>query len=98
MWEAFIGSSVGGICSFGPQLITRCADEQCFLNTDNENYELVIKSAVLEDGGRYRCKVQSGEITTKDAEVIIFGKVHFKTLKLMSHRNDICIPLLPYIP
>ena len=93
MWEMFTGSKIGSTLSFGPTLAVRCADEHCSLNTDNENYELVIKSVVLGDGGRYRCKVQSGTIgqLNKDAEVITFGKVHFKTLKLMYHRNDICV-------
>ena len=76
--------------SIGQTLINRCADEQCFLNTDNENYDLVIKSVVLGDGGKYCCKEQFNTEQHGFVEVIVFGKVHFNTLKLMSHRNYIC--------
>ena len=84
-WEKYIEApSKSYTLSFGTTLGGRCGDDQCVLNTDDGNYELVVKSAVLGDGGRYRCKQQFKSTQHRDAEVIVFGKVHFKTLKLLS--------------
>ena len=65
--------------TFGPELGGRCENNQCFLNTDGGDYQLVIKSAVLKDGGRYRCRGQFDPNPHRDAEVIVFGKVQFQT-------------------
>ena len=45
------------------------------LNTDPDGkFELIIKSPVLSDGGRYRCKDSWDEANRGDAELIVFGK------------------------
>ena len=86
LWEMYIGTPVETL-SRGPTLGGRCGDERCSINTDNENYELVIKSIVLGDGGKLCCRDGFDNEQVGMFELIVFGKVHFKTLKLMYHRN-----------
>ena len=54
----------------------RCLSEGCTLNKGNRKYDLVVKSAVLGDSGRYRCNPRyNTRLDFKEAEVIIFGKL-----------------------
>ena len=56
------------------------------LNTDSGQFELVIKSPVLSDGGKYRCQAVDDVVNKyRDAEVLVIGKIYFHIFGLPSH-------------
>ena len=91
LWECYT-RSVSRTIAFDQTLVGRCKNGQCSLNTEGGKYELVVKSAVLGDGVRYRCKTQSGS-KYGYAEVIVFGKVFFTFFKLpILHNHTYLLP------
>ena len=74
-WVEYItnpGSSVSKTITAGINIQNK---SKYGLKTDPDGkYELVIKSPVLSDGGRYRCKDIWNEANRGDAELIVFGK------------------------
>ena len=86
MWEEYITSSLNPqVLALDSTMVGRCKDGQCSLNTEAGKYELTINSPLLNDGGKYRCKSQSGTEQYGDAEVIVFGKTYFLFYELLSH-------------
>ena len=74
-WVEYItnpGDSDSKTITFGTNITIKSTYD---LNTDPDGkYELIIKSPVLLDCGRYRCKDKWNEANRGDAELIVFGK------------------------
>ena len=78
-WVEFITNPVSSVAKTVTSGFNIQNKSKYGLNTDPDGkYELIIKSPVLSDGGRYRCRDIWNEANHGDAEVIVFGKIYFQ--------------------
>ena len=96
-WDEFITSSKNAQpITYGKTVLNKFK-ENYSLNTDSGKFELVIKSPVLSDGGKYRCKAVTDAINQYgEAEVIVFGKTYFHIFRPPSHPLNLYEVIVPF--